>query len=59
MNPQHFSAVNELLAAQRRVNELLAEVSAIRDLTYRAHGDGMRDALEEIHRRASRLVGGA
>jgi hypothetical protein len=55
----HADTINKLLTTQRRVSELLDEVAAIRDLAFRAQGEGMRDALEEIHRRASLLAEGA
>jgi hypothetical protein len=37
---------------------LEGELEAIRNIAYRASGDGMRDALEAIHQRASRVLAG-
>lgn len=52
-----------LLAGQRqamqRISDLLDELSAIRDIAYRAgSGDAATDALEAIHVRASRSIQG-
>lgn len=47
----------DLDAARQTITQLREELTAIRDMAYRGVG-GPVDALEAIHHRASRAVGG-